>query len=177
MAIEQLVAFIPPPTDPVDNEGDWTIAEAEFGITFPTDFKELIHRYGTGRFYGDLHISNPLQASGRRGIHDDLDRYRELRDATEMPLILYPANPGLLPWGGDSNGHLYCWWTDGASDDWGIVQLFHGYEDDAMEVVHQPITDFLVRFLRNEYTNMLGGQPFTEEDYHFEKDVPWVNGS
>lgn len=60
MAIEELVAFIPPPRDPIENEGDWSIAEAEFGIVFPTDFKAMIHRYGTGQFYDDLHVSNPV---------------------------------------------------------------------------------------------------------------------
>ncbi len=135
MAIEELVAFVPPPSDPINNEGDWSIAEVEFEVVFPTDFKELIQHYGTGEFYGDLHISNPIRAWGRDKIRNDLDRYRELRDAAEIPLILHPEIPGLLPWGGDSNGHLYCWWTEGSPDDWGIVQLFHGYEEDEMEIV------------------------------------------
>jgi hypothetical protein len=174
VAIEDLIAFISPPDMPTDGTGDWSIAEKEFGIVFPSDFKELIRRYGTGEFYSDLYILNPLREWGRDKIRNDLDRYRQLRDACEFhTLILHPECPGLLPWGGDSNGHLYCWWTDGPSDYWGTVQVFHGYEDE-IEVVPGPITDYLIRFIHNEYPNMLGGIPFTEEDHYFKQGIPWV---
>lgn len=77
MAIEELVTFISPPADPIENEGDWSIAETELGIVFPADFKQLIHCYGSGGFKGDLHILNPLQSWGHESIRDNLDRYRE----------------------------------------------------------------------------------------------------
>jgi hypothetical protein len=173
VAIEELVAFIPPPATPIDGEGDWSVAEGEFGIAFPADFKQLIRRYGTGRFYGDLRVANPLQPWGRDLIRDDLARYGELRDACEMSLKLFPESPGLLPWGGDSNGHLYCWWTEGAPDSWRLVQVFHGYEEE-IEPVLGPITSFLVRFISNEYPNMLGGNPFSAEDRYFEQGIPWL---
>jgi hypothetical protein len=173
MVIEELIALIPPPSKPIDGVGDWSVPEREFGLTFPTDFKQLIERYGTGRFYGDLYVANPLQAWGRERIRDDLSRYRELRDACEIPLKLFPDSPGLLPWGGDSDGHLYCWWTEGPSESWGLVQVFHGYEEE-IEVVPGPITSFLVRFIRNEYPNMLGGIPFSDKDHYFKQGIPWL---
>jgi len=80
---------------------------------------------------------------------------------------LFPESPGLLPWGSDANGHLYCWWTKGKPDKWSIVQLFHGYEGDPLEIVPGPITSFLVKFMKNKYENMLGGQPFEAKDHHF----------
>jgi hypothetical protein len=79
MAIEELLALIPPPENPIDGSGDWSEAERELGVTFPSDFKELIRRYGTGRFYSDLRIANPLKPWGRNTIREDLDGKRELR--------------------------------------------------------------------------------------------------
>jgi hypothetical protein len=173
VAIEELVAFIPTPEKPIDGEGDWSVAEKEFGVAFPADFKALIRRYGTGMFYGDLYVANPLKEWGREQIRGDLSRYRELRDACEMSFELFPESPGLLPWGNDSNGHLYCWWTEGPADSWPVVQVFHGYEEE-IEPVPGPITSFLVQFMSNAYTNMLGGNPFSDEDRYFQPGIPWI---
>jgi hypothetical protein len=173
MAIEDLVSFIPPPAEPIDGEGDWSVPEREFGIVFPADFKELIRRYGTGRFCGSLRIANPLRPWGRDIIHDDLSRYRELRGAAEIRLRLFPEEPGLLPWGSDSNGHLYCWWTQGPSDGWTVAQLAHGDEED-FETVPGPITSFLVRFIQNEYPKMLAGNRFLEKHRSFRQGIPWL---
>jgi len=173
VAINDLIAFIPPPAEPINGKGDWSIPQQEFGVEFPADFKELIREYGTGRFYGDLYVSNPLTPWGRTSIQENLGRYRELRDACELAIPLFPETPGLLPWGSDSNGHLYCWWTEGPADAWKIVQLFHGYEDE-IEPVPGPITSFLVRFIGNEYPNMLGGTPFVEADRTFAQGIPWI---
>ena len=171
MAIKELLDFIPPPALPIDGTGDSGVPERQFAVSFPADFKELIQRYGTGYFYGDLRVANPLRAWGRDWIRDSLSGYRELRDAVELELRLFPESPGLLPWGRDSNGHLYCWWTEGPPDAWGIVQLFHNYEGE-VEVVPGPITSFLVRFIRNEYTNMLGGTPFSDQHHFFRQGTP-----
>lgn len=173
MAIEELVAFIPPPAQPIDGEGDWSVAEKEFGIVFPADFKQLVQRYGTGRFYGDLYVANPLKEWGREQVRSDLSRYRALRDACELSLKLFPDCPGLLPWGNDSNGHLYCWWTEGPPDLWPVVQVFHGYEEE-IEPVSGPISSFLIRFMRNEYPNMLGGNSFSEAHRYFKQGIPWI---
>ena len=173
MAIEELVSLIPPPSAPIDGEGDWGCAENELGLVFPSDFKQLISRYGTGEFYGSMYIANPLMPWGRDQIRGDLERYRELSEACEMSLQLFPDRPGLLPWGNDSNGHLYCWWTDGPQDSWRVVQLFHGYENE-IESVPGPITSFLVQFMSNKYEDMLGGNPFVEEDRYFQVGLPWL---
>ena len=166
MAIEELDKFIPPPANPIDGDGDWSAAERELGFVLPTDFKQLIRLYGSGEFYGSLYVSNPLTAGGRAWIRRHLDRFRELRDACEVVRPLPPDSPGLLPWGGDSNGHRYCWLADGPPDTWEVVQIFHGY-DDEIDPVPGPVTSFLVRFMSNEYPNMLGGNRFTEADRTF----------
>jgi hypothetical protein len=167
VAIEELVAFIPPPAHPINGAGDWSAAERELGFAFPDDFKQLIRVYGSGEFYGSLYVVNPLTGDGRDWIRRKLDRCRELREVIEQYVRpLPPDSPGLLPWGGDSNGHMYCWLVDESEEGWEVVQLFHGYEGE-IDPVPGPVTSFLVRFMRNEYPNMLGGNRFTVQDRIF----------
>lgn len=167
MALEELLNFIPPPADPVDTDGDWTLAEQEFGLTFPTDYKQFVETYGSGEFQRGLVIANLLTSEGRQAVRTDLERYADLKEACEHEYILHPECPGLFPFGSDVNGHLYCWWTEGEPDEWGVVQLFHGYEDDPLEIVPGPVTSFFVRFMSNAYDNMLGGIPFEPEQLNF----------
>jgi hypothetical protein len=61
---------------------------------------------------------------------------------------------------------MYCWLADGPPDAWDVVQIFHGY-DEEIDPVPGPVTSFLVRFIGNEYPNMLGGNRFTEADRTF----------
>ena len=82
------------------------------------------------------------------------------------------GHAGLL---GKANGHLSFWWTEGSPDEWSIVQLFHGYEDDPLEIVPVPITQFLIDFVSNKYPNMLGGNPRTEADRRFSTGIPGRN--
>jgi hypothetical protein len=172
MSIEELVAFISPPDAPVDGVGDWSIPERKLGTALPSDFKELICRYGTGSFYRDLDVANPLMPWGREKIQVDLERCHGVQEYCEK-MILHPNKPGLLPWGTDANGHFYCWWTEGVPDNWPIVQLFHGYENE-IDVVPGPITSFLVKFMSNEYPNMLGGNEFTTKDHFFDHFNPYA---
>lgn len=167
MALEEILNFIPPPAQPVDTTGDWAIAEQEFGITLPSDYKQFIETYGSGEFQPGLVIANLLTASGREMIRGDLVRYAEMQAALDHEYILHPESPGLFPWGSDVHGHLYCWWTEGEPDEWGIVQLYHGHEDDPLAIVLEPFTSFLVRFMSNAYSHMLGGNAFKRESLRF----------
>src|SRR4051812_40684149 len=101
MAVQDLVALIPPPESPIDADGEWGVAEAEFGVRFPNDFRALIRRYGTGEFkLQGLLVSNPLTEAGRKEVQEQLRTLRELQDACEFPWAIHPDRPGFLPWGG-----------------------------------------------------------------------------
>jgi hypothetical protein len=172
LAIKELVALIQPPATPIDATGNWAEAEQEIGCVFPADFKELIRLYGTGQFFG-IWISNPLQPWGRDSIRNDIARFRELREALEFDLPLFPERPGLLPWGNDSNGHLYCWWTAGPADGWTVAQVAHD-EEETPHHASVPITAFLAAYVQNQYPAMLGGRVFTAADRKFEPGIPWL---
>jgi hypothetical protein len=172
MVIENLVALFPPPNAPSDATGDWDAAERDLGCALPADFKDLIRLNGTGRF-GSIYLANPLQQWGRDKIRDDIRRFRDLREALEFALPLFPESPGFLPWGNDSNGNLYCWWVVAPADSWTVAQVAH----DEEETPHRApigIAEFLASYFRNRYPQMHGGRRFTPEELRFECDLPWL---
>jgi hypothetical protein len=173
MAIKELIALVPPPNDPLNGDGDWGAADAEFGIHFPSDFRTMIRHYGTGEFgLGNLLISNPLTEAGRQEMQKNLWTLRVLRDACEIPLIIHPDRPGLLPWGRDGNGNIFCWLTQGKPAHWPIVQVGHNDENNPQQA-DVNITTFLVKYAHNQYPAMLGGLSFDQSQSRFEKGRPW----
>jgi hypothetical protein len=172
VTIATLTALIPPPADPIDATGDWDAAERDLGTAFPADFKDLIKTYGTGMF-GGLWLANPLRPWGREAIRERIAGFRELREACEFALPLFPEQPGFLPWGSDSNGHLYCWWADGSPDSWPVAQVAHG-EEETPHRAPVGITEFLASHLHNRYPVMLGGRVFADKDRQFKRGLPWL---
>jgi hypothetical protein len=173
MAIKSLTTLIAPPEKPLEVEGNWQEAEKALGIEFPTDFRELIERYGTGEFdLQSLLVSNPLSEAGRKEIARGLWTLEQLRDALELTWSIHPERPGYLPWGKDSNGNIFCWWTQGEPDNWPIVQLGHNDEEHPQRA-EVDITTFLVNYARNKYPQMQGGNKFKKSNYRFEVGRPW----
>jgi SUKH superfamily protein len=172
MTIKTLMDVFPPPDKPLDADGDWALAEAELSVRFPTDFRELIRAYGTGEFrLRGLVVSNPLTEAGRKEIREKLWILGELRDALEIPLKIYPERPGLVPWGGDSNGNFFCWWTDGEPDDWPVVRVGHEEEENP-QAAEVNITTFLAGYAQNQFPEMQGGLSFDESHRRFVRGGP-----
>nr|MDT0658665.1 SMI1/KNR4 family protein [Micromonospora sp. DSM 115978] len=122
--MDDLVRRVPPPTVPVDGQGDWAAAEATLGLSLPADFKALIGRYGRGEFCDLLFVYPPFGECTLvgYGVHmlDD-DRRERIDFPEDYPYPLYPEPGGLLVWGATSNGDRLCWRTKGAPDDWPVV--------------------------------------------------------
>jgi hypothetical protein len=156
--IDDLMSLVPPPTAPVDGDGDWRTVEATLGIRLPADFKILMRRYGLGDFPDitlftpfDAHTDGALDLVGR--ARDLVERYEKLRDLApeDFPFPLYPERGGLLEWAITSDGTSLCWLTEGAADSWpvalwnaalgggaryemGAVELLYGYLSGQHEV-------------------------------------------
>src|SRR5262249_26705000 len=88
-----------------------------------------------------------------------------------LPLEVHPTCPGLLPWGHDGNGNIYCWLTKepksqsapSESERWPVVFVAHGWQHKPQQF-RADMTTFLARFATNKYPSVLGGaEPFTEE--------------
>jgi cell wall assembly regulator SMI1 len=172
MAIKDLITVIPPPKKPRDAEGDWEKVESKLGITYPTDFRRLIKRYGTGEFLNGLLIYNPFNSWCFREIPKELETFRIMRDKMEIPLVIHPDEPGLFPWGHDVNGNNYCWMTEGKPNRWPVILLGHGYEDKPLRA-DENITAFLANFALNKHREMSGGIRFTKSQLRFVPGLTW----
>ncbi len=164
-SLDELLALIPAPPNPQCATGNWNEIEAQLGIHFPSDFKQLINVYGCGNILGSLEIYNPLTERGRNQIAESLDMLEESREACEYLWPIHPEEAGMLPWGDDVNGNIFCWLTKGESDDWATAQMGHGADEPDSDNVN--ITTFLFNYARNQYPEMLGGIAFEVADYRF----------
>lgn len=174
MAIETLTALFSPPDEPLGTTGDWDAAEWDLGIALPADFKDLIRVYGSGTFggvgrFGGVGVFNPLRQEDRDTLRFDIQRFRDLREACEFNLALFPESPGFLPWGLDCQDNLYCWWVDGPPDKWTVAQIAHE-EEETPHHVAVGITEFLTSFFLNRYPHLRGGWTFAAEDLRFQRE-------
>lgn len=128
MAIEDLIAKMPPPEAPLEARGaTWASVEDTIGTVLPGDYKAYIERYGSGRINGFVWIFNPF--SSRQGINlvnqisVQLGALKTLAQdfGEQCPYPLFPENGGLLPLGMTDNGDVIHWLTKGKSSDWKIV--------------------------------------------------------
>jgi SUKH superfamily protein len=124
-AIDELIRLVPPPTNPVSAQGDWQQIETELGLHLPTDFKQLVERYGLGQF---VDFITPLTPFGPHALlirhaHRLLESEQAFRarNPDKSPYALYPEPGGLLEWAGTDNGDRLCWLTTGDPDQWTTV--------------------------------------------------------
>ncbi len=109
---------------------DWDTVEREISGTLPRDYKEMMSRFPSGSFRNAVSLGNPIDARidlatfVREEIremietigHEDLD-YLENTDYR-----LFPEAGGLLPWGNDLQGGIFCWVTKPADpDEWPVA--------------------------------------------------------
>jgi hypothetical protein len=164
-SLEDLTTLIPPPSTPRCAEGDWNEVEGQMGIHFPSDFKRLISAYGSGRILGGLQIFNPLTEDGRKSIAENLETLEVIREASQNLWPIHPEESGMLPWGHDWDGNIFCWLARGKPDAWPTGQLPRSADEPVSDDVN--MTTFLFNYARNQYTGMLGCSEFKKSSYKF----------
>lgn len=169
MAIEELLAVVPPPKKPLE-AGDptaWGGIEDQVGTKLPTDLREFGLRYGTGRF-ADIDrlfmVSNPFQRDYVQTIRQVCDLRRSSRIAcnTTGPYEFFPQSPGLLPWGGDDNGYGLFWLTQGAPDEWPTV--IKEPESEKYQLFNMSMSSFLTKSITREITSLWSNPAFSFSD-------------
>jgi hypothetical protein len=118
MAIEELIAVVPPPLAPLEagpmerrNE-----VEKALGVILPDDLYELGLRYGSGRFANEIEVFNPFSKKYLENVDMVSECYRGLKQAEGddfIPYDIFPKSPGFLPWGDTMNGDVLFWLTEG----------------------------------------------------------------
>lgn len=127
MVVVDIATLIPPPAIPIQvgSLADWQAVEQELGVTFPTDFREFIFKYGTGYLGSFYSVWNPFWSSNKFVESVRLicaaERESQGRFPEFFPYAIYPDSPGFLPWGSDDNGNYYGWLTEGSADEWSVL--------------------------------------------------------
>ncbi|MFF4879401.1 hypothetical protein [Micromonospora sp. NPDC000668] len=110
---------------------DWAEVESELGVTLPTDYKEICHRFGPGSFSAYLYVLPPTADQGSTSLLGTWRRYRQDNREGDMieqflaPYGLYEPDrgPGLIRWASDQTEGEYFWLADRSvgSDRWPLI--------------------------------------------------------
>jgi hypothetical protein len=154
MSVAALKEVTAPPVEPAETgrREDWRQVESTLGTALPSDYKEYIDTYGTGKLADFLLPLNPFSKNPHLNLIQQVPRrlgaLRELKQQggdRACPYPLFPESGGLLPWGITDNGDVLYWRTEGRPDHWGtVVNESRGPE---FEQFDEPMTDFVAGVL------------------------------
>ncbi|MFF7591359.1 SMI1/KNR4 family protein [Kitasatospora purpeofusca] len=179
--IDDLLALVPPPTNPIDASGDWTQVENALGLELPSDFKSLIGSYGLGQFVDFITPLTPFGSRNRllQSAQQLLETERPFREANpdECPYPYFPEAGGLLEWAGTDNGDRLCWVTGGHPDTWTVVAwnprgcYYDAHETGAAGFLHGWLSGRLntTVFAANEHVTAPWFEPFRELNHVYIK--------
>ena len=92
--------------------------EAEHRFIFPSDFKEVIFKYGSGTFGDFIDLMNPFRMMNGTSEYLLVERrirstYLDMRleFSHYHPFEYYPNLNGILPWGTTRNGDELFWYA------------------------------------------------------------------
>jgi SMI1-KNR4 cell-wall len=130
MSFQELSALVQPPEKPVEvpKKPNWKQVEKSLGISLPVDYREYIVAYGTGVLCNFVVICNPFSEQDGfallpfvKTMTNTLVQLKQSEGIRQVPFDVHPARPGLLPFGGDENGNVLYWLTEGDPAVWPCV--------------------------------------------------------
>ncbi len=162
MTVDDLKSLLPPPQAPVavPTPEQWQEAERELGVSLPTDYKAYLAAFGVGRIDDFLWIYSPAAknqyANAMKALSFEqqaaayLKARRMERGAGAPPYEVFPATPGLLPFGATDNGDMLYWVVARGSDpsEWPIA--VRASREDELEIFNLSLTAFLAAVLRRQ---------------------------
>lgn len=156
MSIEQLTnrTQVPDIALEVSKNPDWAEIEQAIGTALPSDYKDFVETFGTGRIGDFVSVHNPFSQLSLTNLESMIEYTCMVLQAIletpgrSLPFGIHPDSPGLLSWGKDDNGTDYYWYTDGAPDDWPCVVL--ELQGKKWQRFDMPMTDFLAQAFAGE---------------------------
>ncbi|MEE1782788.1 SMI1/KNR4 family protein [Streptomyces sp. SP17BM10] len=150
-----------PGREPV--EVRWAGAVEKLGVQLPSDFRELVERYGRVQYHGDLVVVAPSLRpdvpDGERfnGLHrfnqdlgEMLEQWYEWYPELGRPYEPFPAPGCLIGWANNTSNDYFCWDTSAADpDQWPVVLWRYG--GDEMNRFDGGMADFLAAVLTGDY--------------------------
>lgn len=118
--LEALTVLVPPPEHPQLGGVSWDEVAEQLGTSLPSEYRELIDRYGAGEWRGWLDVF------GRDDLVEKVEMltgiYRELRERFPQSesLAVWPEPGGFLPFATSIDGDELGWLTLGDPQAWPV---------------------------------------------------------
>lgn len=155
MSVSDIVSLMTPPQMPNEApmNGEWPESEAKLGTSLPTDYKEFINLFGTGKIDNFLWIFNPFSQNENLNLeaqlHTQLTALSELQTYGEiLPYRLFPEQDGIFPFASTENGDILFWQTKGMPDEWTVV--VNEARSPEWEMFAMTMSEFLLKTLKRQ---------------------------
>lgn len=168
--LQKLIAVLPPPEKPFAASGDWIDVQTQLGIELPSEYKQFIATYGSGKICNFFVLFSPFVKNEAW----NLTSYISLRVAgysdyistnvlDKIPFPLYPQKEGLIPFGTTENGHIFNWHSKGDPDHWPIII----WDMDYLDFIETNYAS-IIKYIHDLLTQRIGLTP---------REVPfdWLN--
>lgn len=178
-----LSLLTPPPTSPYLGSGSWEALFTELGTTLPTEYVQLMERYGAGCWSEWLRFLTPLRRSPQRRfvshVRDVTQCYETLAegDTAHHPLRMWPEPGGFLPFANSVDGDQLGWLTrDRDPNTWPLVIWpRHAYQGASLE---HGLVDTLLAWLRGDlHTKGLPALDPDDDPLEFATFEPWTDAA
>ena len=173
MSIKQLQDVLKPPANAVESGmgQDWGRITSKFGAPLPTDYMQYVELYGSGEIGGWLTVFNPFSKNPNISLIEQFfhvlsgisELKKEFPESYPYPLLFEPG--GLLPWGINIDGDIYCWSTTGSSGKWKIIII--GRHSEAEEFQYS-FSEFLSEAIKGNVESYTIPQEWKNERATFE---------
>ncbi|MFI5649261.1 SMI1/KNR4 family protein [Kitasatospora sp. NPDC051705] len=125
--LERVVPSLAALRRPKPSSISWQVVEAGLGLPLPADFRLLCELYPPFVLGDFLGVGGPdpggehAWVQGTRETLETIEEWCEEADLA-VPLHIYPAPGGLLPWAGSNQGDFFLWTTSPAGpQDWTVT--------------------------------------------------------
>ncbi len=167
MSIELLKKLLPPPNKPLHNSVDWDAVATKYGITVPSDYKELIYNYGSGAIDGFLWLLNPETPNTNINFEKSeyfITAYETMKDdfPHDFPRLRFPEQKSFFPWAVTDNGETLVWIVDGNPDEWKVA--IHSVDQGEEELYDMNAITFLSSLLERKIKTFLLPSKFPSQN-------------
>ncbi|AUI60423.1 SMI1/KNR4 family protein [Amycolatopsis sp. BJA-103] len=164
----------------IETARDWEFVERELGTSLPDDYKQLLSRFPSGSYRNAIWVRNPIDARVDLSdyIENDVRSVIDVIGDEEMTYLddadyrLFPEREGLLPWGDDLQGGMFCWVTGRSEPDhWPVA--YYNQDLDKWKETSKPMVEIILEVLVNNGENNILGWNLDHEPAVFR--VPSVH--
>ena len=128
MSVNDISILFKPPEVPHEqaNNKQWPEILQQLGTELPTDYKDFLTLYGSGKIDNFLCVLNPFSQNENQNLEKQLQTQlavlSELQTCGEiLPYKFFPNVGGILPFAITDNGDVLFWHTVGMADEWTVV--------------------------------------------------------